>query len=408
MRILRETGKQFRTFPPGSGSTAHSTRQMRARHPQFAAGSLLLLTLVACPAALAAETLPAEMLPAETPRAELLLAETLQPTTGWATVLAQAAAADPATAAGQDAALADACDWDLAGRPIQEQSQDVLRSWSCHTFRWFDGLFGDSQDFDESAVNGMVTAGGEYTEYEGLDPKLRFRVRSQLPNMSTRWDLILGRVDEESEVSDTTGQDKIFYNPGVVDRGEDAEWLLGLGHRGQESKSGWDYSLGVRLGLPPNPYGKLQYYFNHDFSERTDLRFRQTLFWRRDQGFGTTSRGDLAFAIDARNVLRWEGIATAHDETEGTGWYFGQTWYHLFGVSSAISLRAFALGETNAPVELQDIGFDLTWRRPFTREWLFLSVGPSVRWPRELEEEERDLSLGFHVWLEMEFGDWRW
>jgi hypothetical protein len=357
--------------------------------------------------------MPADTLPADMPSAELLLAETLQPTTTWASAMAQAAAeaADPAPAAGpgeSDAAIADACDWNLKGRPIQEQSQDVLRSWSCHTFRWFDGLFGDSKNFDESAINGMVTAGAEFSEYEGFDPKLRLRVRSSLPNMSTRWDLILGRVDEVSEVSDTTGQDKVFYNPGVVDRGEDAEWLLGLGHRGEETKSGWDYSLGVRLRVPPNPYGKVQYYFNYDFSERTDLRFRQTFFWRLDQGFGTTSRGDLAYNIDLQNVLRWEGIGTAHDETRGTQWYFGQTWYRLFEGSSAISLRAFARGETNAPVELQEYGLDLIWRRPFTRDWLFLSIGPSITWPRELEEEERDLSLGFHVWLEMEFGDWRW
>jgi hypothetical protein len=31
-----------------------------------------------------------------------------------------------------------------------------------------------------------------------------------------------------------------------------------------------------------------------------------------------------------------------------------------------------------------------------------------VTWPRELLEEERDMSLGFGLWLEMEFGDWRW
>lgn len=370
---------------------------------QFTAWAVLLLTLATCPAGLAAETLPA----ATTQPA------TLQAKSTWATALAQAteeaAARAPAAEPGApDAAIADACDWDLEGRPIQEQSQDVVRSWSCHTFRWFDGLFGHSKDFDESAVNGMLIAGAEFSEYEGFDPKLRIRVRAPLPNMSTRWDLILGRVDEESEVSDTTGQDKTFYNPGVVDRGEDAEWLLGLGHRGKERKSGLDYSLGVRLRVPPNPYGKVQYYFNHDFSERTDFRFRQTFFWRLDQGFGTTSRGDLAFNIDLQNVLRWEGIATAHDETQGTGWYFGQTWYHLFASSSAISLRAFARGETNAPVELQEYGFDLNWRRPFTRDWLFLSIGPSVTWPRELEEEERDVSLGFHVWLEMEFGDWRW
>ncbi|MCU0989377.1 MAG: hypothetical protein MUE63_07310 [Xanthomonadales bacterium] len=355
---------------------------------QFAAWSLLLFALAACPAVLPAATFP---------RSDL-----------------EQASADesvaPANAAtdGQDAETFDACDWKLEGEPLQEQVQEVVRDLSCHTYRWFDGLWGDRHDFDERAVSGLLTLGAEYTEYEGFDPKLRFKVRAPLPNMSSRWDLMLGRVDEESFVSDTTGQDRTFFNPGVIDRGQDASWLLGLGHRGKERKSGLDYSLGVRLRVPPNPYGKVQYYFNYDFSERIDLRFRQTFFWRLDEGFGTTSRGDLAYAINLQNVLRWEGIATAHDETRGTQWYFGQTWYHLFEGSNAISLRAFVRGETNAPVELQEYGLHLNWRRPFTRDWLYLSVGPSITWPRELEEEERDLSLGFHVWLEMEFGDWRW
>ncbi|MNC98511.1 hypothetical protein D3C83_164950 [compost metagenome] len=55
---------------------------------------------------------------------------------------------------------------------------------------------------------------------------------------------------------------------------------------------------------------------------------------------------------------------------------------------------------------LQEYGFNFIWRRPFTRDWLYLSVGPSITWPRYLLEEERELSLGFGVWLEMEFGDW--
>ena len=318
------------------------------------------------------------------------------------------AASETQPEAGAAAQQVDACDWKLRGQPLQEQTQEVIRSWSCHSFRWFDGLWGDSEDYDESAISGLLTFGAEYTEYEGLDPKLRFRVRSPLPNMSSRWDLILGRVDEVSEVSDTTGQDPTFYNPGLIDRGEEATWLLGLGHRGKERKSGWDYSVGVRLRTPPNPYAKVQYYFNHDFSERVDFRFRQTFFWRRDQGLGSTSRGDLAYAINVKNVLRWEGIASSHDETLGTEWYFGNTWYRLLEDRNAISLRAFARGETNAPVELQEYGVNLVWRRPFTREWLYLSMGPSVTWPREQLEEERDMSLGFGVWLEMEFGDWRW
>jgi len=355
---------------------------------QFAARGLLLLALAACPAALPAATFP------HSGPEQAALDES-------------GAAADAATD-GQDAETFDACDWKLEGQPLQEQVQEVVRDLSCHTYRWFDGLWGDQQDFDERAISGLLTLGAEYTEYEGFDPKLRFKVRAPLPNMSSRWDLMLGRVDEESFVSDTSGQDRTFFNPGVIDRGQDASWLLGLGHRGSEGKSGWDYSLGVRLRVPPNPFGKVQYYYNHDFSERVDLRFRQTFFWRRDQGFGTTSRGDLAYIVNLENLLRWEAIVTAHDETQGTGWYVGQTWYHQLRGENALSLRAFAMGETSAPVDLREYGLSLVWRRPFTRDWLYLSIGPSVTWPRELPEEKREMSLGFGLWLEMEFGDWRW
>lgn len=302
----------------------------------------------------------------------------------------------------------DLCDWNLANQPLQERSREVLRSWSCHSFRWFDGLWGDRHDFNERAVNGLMTLGAEYTEYDSLDPKFRFRVRAPLPNLSRRWDLILGRVDEEAFVSDTQGQDSTFYNPGVVDRGEDEEWLLGLGHRGTERKSGWDYSAGVRLRVPPRPYVKAQWYYNKVFSERSDFRFRQTFFWRVDQGFGTTSRGDMAVSLDDQNVLRWEGIGTVHEETHGVQWYFGQTWYRIVPHRGAFSLRAYAEGQTDWEVPMREYGVQLIWRQPFTREWLYLSLGPRISWPRDFLEQERDLSLGFGVWLEMEFGEWNW
>ena len=59
-------------------------------------------------------------------------------------------------------------------------------------------------------------------------------------------------------------------------------------------------------------------------------------------------------------------------------------------------------------MELRDAGFQLTWRRPFTRDWIYLSMGPSLTWPRRQPEDEREASLGFGIWIEMEFGDWRY
>ncbi|HKJ18021.1 MAG TPA: hypothetical protein VJ984_11765 [Xanthomonadales bacterium] len=303
----------------------------------------------------------------------------------------------------------DACDWKLKDQEIQEQTREVFRGAACHTFRWFDGLFGDEQDYPENEIKGWTIFGAEYTQYDGFDPRLRVRVRAPLPNMNRRWDLILGRVDETSYVSDTDLENKTFFNPGAVNEQDDEpEWLLGLGHRGRSKRSGWDWSAGVRLRLPPRPYAKLQYYYNKSFSQDTALSFRQTFFWRSDDGFGTTSRGEVTHDIDASNVMRFEGIATNSDVTLGWDWYVGHTWYHRFSGKNGISLLTFVNGETDNPVVLKDYGFNLIWRRPFTREWMFLSMGPSLTWPRELESEEREMSLGFGVWIEIEFGDWRY
>lgn len=303
----------------------------------------------------------------------------------------------------------DACDWELENQEIQEQSREVLRSWSCHSFRWFDSLWGDSKDFPENEVKGWMIAGAEYREYDGFDPRLRIRVRAPLPNLDDRWDLILGRVDETSFVSDTQTDDTQFFNPGAVNQqDEEAEWLLGLGHRGRNTKKGWDWSAGVRLRVPPRPYAKLQYYYNKDFNEDTNLYFRQTFFWRSDDGFGLTSRGEVNHEIDPGNHLRYEGIITHSEDTEGNEWYFGTTWYHRFAGENGISLLAFANGESEAEEPLKDFGFNLIWRRPFTREWMYLSMGPSITWPREFQSEKREMSLGFGVWIELEFGDWRY
>jgi hypothetical protein len=302
----------------------------------------------------------------------------------------------------------DACDWDIHDDAWQEASEEVLRGMACHSFRWFDSLFGDSEDFPEEEVNGLLTFGSRYTQYDGLEPRMRLRVRAPLPNLDKRWDILLGRVDEDDYITDRQTGDRTFYNPGQIKRNEEPSWLLGLGHRRKGQKQGWDWSAGIRLRTPPVPFVRTQWFYAKSFTEQTDLRFRQTFFWRDDDGFGTTSRGDLAHAINARDVLRWESVLTVSDATEDLEWYAGQTWYHLLDNDSAYSLLAFVRGETGAEVPLQEYGFNLIWRRPFTRDWMYLSIGPSVTWPRYELHEKREMSLGFGVWIEMEFGEWQY
>ena len=98
------------------------------------------------------------------------------------------------------------------------------------------------------------------------------------------------------------------------------------------------------------PYVKGRWFYYKAFNERSDFRFRQTFFWRSDDGLGSTTRGDLSWGINNTDVLRWEGVVTISEATEDFQWYVGQTWYHLFGDRSAFSLLSFVTGETGRAV----------------------------------------------------------
>ena len=55
----------------------------------------------------------------------------------------------------------------------------------CRTVRWIDGLFGDSEKFDTDGFSGRVILGLREDEEDGFDPRLRVRIKSKLPNVST-------------------------------------------------------------------------------------------------------------------------------------------------------------------------------------------------------------------------------
>jgi hypothetical protein len=298
----------------------------------------------------------------------------------------------------------DKCDQEPSDPSFSEEVQSGLFEYSCRTVRWFDSLFGSSRDFPEERLFGRLSLGTAWSQYEGVDPSLRFRLRTELPNMSSRWNAFLGRVDEEDFIRGSeTYQDSAFRR-GIRDADE-PEWLFGLGYKGRKpGEAGWDYSIGVRLRLPPQPYVKARYEKFWTVGERHDLRFRQTFFWRYSKGFGTTSSLDSARELSDTDILRWELIGTYAEYTEGIDWWAASTWYHRLAEQRGLSLRTFARGRTDADVTLQEYGFEFSYRRQLHREWLFLNAGPTLTWPRERLEEKRSASWGFAVLLEMDFG----
>jgi len=116
----------------------------------------------------------------------------------------------------------------------------------CNTASWVDGLFGDEEDFRGEEFRGKVSLGFKHDEIEGIDPRLRVRIRTKVPNASKRMNAFIGRVEEDSYVSNTEVNQDRLTNVGLRSTNdEDSEWLVGLGYRTpSKDNNGWDVSVG--------------------------------------------------------------------------------------------------------------------------------------------------------------------
>lgn len=308
---------------------------------------------------------------------------------------------------GQSETEPDLCNIEPSRDLLPEKMQAGVHEFSCRAIRWFDSQFGDSENFREEDVGGKLSMSAAWNEFDKVEGRIRYRIKSDLPNLSTRWNAFFGKVEEDAFISNTETREESAFREGIRQQGQD-EWLLGLGYSDRSGKNhGWDYSVGVRLRTPIRSYVKARYRKAWRLNEKVDLRFQQTVFWRDGTGFGTTTHIDTARALSERNVLRWELLGSVSESSIGTGWWAGSTWYHNRGDKRGISLLTFVRGETGTEVPLHEYGFELTWRRRIAREWLWINVGPTLTWPRLKLEEKREASVGFAVMMEFEFGKYR-
>src|SRR5688572_1769604 len=87
-----------------------------------------------------------------------------------------------------------------------ERVRRRLTVTACASSAWLDGLFGDQFRYDEyRATHGRISAGGLWSDYDGFDPRMRFRVRLKLPQWDDRITAFAGRVGEDDYIGDTEG-----------------------------------------------------------------------------------------------------------------------------------------------------------------------------------------------------------
>jgi hypothetical protein len=287
-----------------------------------------------------------------------------------------------------------------------ERMRRRLTVTTCASSAWLDSLGGNQFRYDQyRATYGTISAGGLWSDYDGFDPRLRFRVRLQLPQWDERISAFAGRVGTDDYISDTEGDFEALPTRQFGNL-EDESVLVGLGYSSPErTGNDFDVGVGVRVDIPPDPYAQARYQIVRAFGQHYVFTARETVFWQNSEGFGTTTRTYLDRALSDTLLLRWANLGKFTEETIGLEWFTQLTLFQSLNDRTGLAYQLQTEGETDNQVPLTRHSARLILRRQLTWDWLFLEVRGGVSWPRRKVIEERKPSPELGIALEMQFGN---
>ncbi len=279
----------------------------------------------------------------------------------------------------------------------------------CRTAGWLDGLFGDEHQYDGEKFRGKISVGLRQDEVEGTDPRLRVRIKTKLPNMSRRFDAFLGRVEEDSYIANTEINQDRLNNVGLRSTNdEDSEWLVGLGYRQpSQDSNGWDYSVGAKISGGFKPYAKAAHNYMYAFDENRFWNTQQTVFWRKQDGFGVSTNADYTKLVSDNDIWITHASVKYTEEEKQIEWFADTRWHHSFTKKKGISSSAYVRGEAENEIAIPEFGLTFTYIQPVLRDWLYLETGLDWRWERQTRlQPEYKSNVRFGIQLEMLLGDY--
>ena len=305
--------------------------------------------------------------------------------------------AQPQADAPTEAASAEPSAGPAAGElPLLDETRVLIHDGFEWLVRGVDRLFGD-QPFERGGrVAGRIRLGTLWRQDDGFDWLTRFAIRARLPNLEARGTyFFLGRDNEREVVSDRP--DGLTRREALLPEArEDQSFFAGLG---RDLRRGFSYRVGLRGGL--KPFAQARYRQQWDLGTRSQVEFRETVFWTLDDRFGSTTALNFDHLLDPTLALRWQNAGTISQESDGLEWSSSIGLYYSPGFQRQLSLEALINGATERDTDVSEYGVRLRWEQPIYKDWLLLETIVGYFWPRRGSEIERDraFALGFSLQL---------
>ncbi len=291
--------------------------------------------------------------------------------TSFGLLPATALAASEADAATTDAAAPD--------HPLIDNARAQTRDLSERLARNVDSWFGDRPFEDGGKVSqGLLSLGVFHRQDQGTDVDLRFTARFRLPNFEKSAYLFVGRDDPREAVRDTP-ESSARQRQVLLSRPEDRSFLGGLG-----GVLGDDFSFRVGVGARLRPFAQVRWDKPWVLAPGHVLGLRETLFWSRDERFGSTTA--LSYELDrhAPWAVRWQGAATITQETRNVEWSSTLGAYRDIGAQRLLSLELLfgGTGTQGTGVGMSDRGVLAKWQQPLYKDWLVGELAAGQFWLR--------------------------
>jgi hypothetical protein len=276
----------------------------------------------------------------------------------------------------------------------------------CSTSRWFDNLFGDARDYEDTydETYGRVGLGVSWDELDDVQFDGHFRGNFPLPALGSKFNAVIGRETEETFIDDNF--DDVGFLPGSFSDDGDADWYAGINYNSLEgTNSRFDISAGLQVKSPLNPYVKARYRYYLYPADGVLITTRTTAFWENEDGFGLTLAVDSDWSVSDSALLRWANTFTRSEATEGLRWKTRLGWYQALSDKSAMRYEGLLRGET-AGIQPDLKQLKVTYRRSVWRRWFFVETFGGVFWADDEEPSRRcDACAMVGVGFELMFGE---
>ncbi|WP_246262432.1 hypothetical protein [Aromatoleum evansii] len=272
-----------------------------------------------------------------------------------------------------------------------DRSRALVHDFTEGVARHVDSWFGDKPFEQGGKVSGQIGFKFLSRQQEKPDASFRFGARLDMPNVKEKTYLFFGQENERELLTD---QPEPFTRHELLlpeDRKEDQTFFAGLGYALRDSI---DFRAGLRSGI--KPYAHARYRKDWRLGERNRLEFRETVFWNRKDGVGSTTSLNFGHGISRSLAFHWQLAGTISDETDGLAWSNSIGIFKNFGDLRSLSLEGLIGGTTAGSDNVSETGVRAIWKQPVYRDWTLVEVSLGHFWPQgdAKDDNERGWALG--------------